>query len=263
MQQTMTLHFAKYQATGNDFIVIDNRNKDIRLSAQQIQHLCHRKFGIGADGLILIEPAQEADFLLNYYNSDGSQSLCGNGSRAGVHFAHQLGIIKNQTTFQAYDGPHPATLLPDGQICIGLRPVQRIEHHADGLFIHTGSPHFIKWVQQLQHYPVVQEGRNLRYSKRFEAHGGTNVNFVEIQPGNSLSVRTYERGVEDETLSCGTGVTAVALAAALQYGYTPPVQVTTRGGSLQVSFRPTPAGGFDEIFLTGPAVQVFTGQINM
>ncbi|GIV36592.1 MAG: diaminopimelate epimerase [Cyclobacteriaceae bacterium] len=258
----MNIEFAKYQATGNDFILIDNRTRKIHLAPKQIQRLCHRKLGIGADGLILIEPSEQADFFLNYYNSDGSQSLCGNGSRAGVHFAQQLGIIKNTTTFEAYDGPHKATFLPNNRIRIALHRVNSAERHPDGLFIHTGSPHFIKWVQQLEHFPVVPEGRAIRHDRRFEAQGGTNVNFAETLPGNTIAVRTYERGVEDETLSCGTGVTAAALAAAWQHGYTSPVHITTRGGSLEVEFSKQNES-FDNIFLTGPAEQVFTGQINL
>ncbi len=258
----MNIKFAKYQATGNDFILIDNRTRKIQLAPQQIQRLCHRKFGIGADGLILIEPSEQADFFLNYYNSDGSQSLCGNGSRAGVHYARQLDIIKNTATFKAFDGLHTAAFLPDNRIRIALHNVNSTERHPDGLFIHTGSPHFIKWVQQLEHFPVVPEGRTIRYNKRFEAHGGTNVNFAETLPGNTIAVRTYERGVEDETLSCGTGVTAAALAAAIQYGYTSPVRITTQGGSLEVEFSKRNES-FDNIYLIGPAEQVFTGQINL
>jgi diaminopimelate epimerase len=260
----MKIDFAKYQATGNDFILIDNRNRDIQLNGRQIEQLCHRRLGIGADGLILIEPHTEADFYLNYYNSDGTQSLCGNGSRAAVHFAHQLGICKNTLTFSAYDGLHQATILPDGQIRIQLHAVGEYEKHEDGIFIHTGSPHFVRWVTGVEQYPVMDEGRALRFSERFRPQGGTNVNFAELLPGNALRVRTYERGVEDETLSCGTGVTACALAAALQHGYASPVIVSTRGGTLKVEFVRGPSGStFKQITLTGPAVQVFTGQTEM
>ncbi|MCS6973121.1 MAG: diaminopimelate epimerase [Cyclobacteriaceae bacterium] len=260
----MMISFTKYQATGNDFILIDNRRSTIRLSVQQINRLCHRRFGIGADGLILIEPHHQADFYLNYYNSDGSQSLCGNGSRAAVHFAHRLGAVKKETTFAAYDGLHLGSILPDEQIRIQLKPVQDAEKFEDGIFIHTGSPHFIRWVEQVESYPVVEEGRKIRYSERFRVRGGTNVNFAERLPDNTIRVRTYERGVEDETLSCGTGVTACALAAAIQFGFSSPVQVRTRGGNLQVDFvQDTDTGGFSEIYLTGPVVPVFTGQVHL
>ncbi len=259
----MNVHFAKYQATGNDFIVINNRNKTIRLTTPHIRQLCHRRWGIGADGLILIEPSDKSHFLLTYFNADGSQSLCGNGSRAAVHFAHQQGIVPPQVSFEAYDGLHQASLLPNGHIRISLNSVQAAEPHADGVFIYNGSPHFIKWVQQLENYPVVPEGRSIRYSARFESRGGTNVNFAQPRPDNTIAVRTYERGVEDETLSCGTGVTATALAAALQLGYKSPVHIATCGGQLMVEFARTPSGGFQEIYLTGPAEQVFTGQINL
>lgn len=260
----MTLTFAKYHATGNDFILIENRLGNIRLSVKQIELLCHRRFGVGADGLILIEPHTQADFYLNYYNADGSQSLCGNGSRAAVHFAHQLGIRKNPVVFAAYDGHHEATILPDGQIRIQLHTVSRFDEFQDGIFIDTGSPHFIRWVTDVLKYPVVQEGRDIRFSERFKKGGGTNVNFAELLPGNALNVRTYERGVEDETLSCGTGVTACALAAALQHGYTSPAVISTQGGTLKVEFDFNAADKiFQNIYLTGPVAEVFTGQITI
>ncbi len=260
----MRLSFTKYHATGNDFILIDNRSGEIRLSAKHIEQLCHRRFGIGADGLILIEPHGEADFYVNYYNADGSQSLCGNGSRAAVHFANQLGIRKNPVLFAAYDGFHEASVLADGQIRIQLHPVSQFDKYEDGIFINTGSPHFIRWVTDIGKYPVVQEGRNIRFSERFKSCGGTNVNFAEQLPGNALNVRTYERGVEDETLSCGTGVTACALAAALQHGYTSPVLISTQGGTLKVEFDfNAPDRSFRNVYLTGPAAQVFTGQTEL
>lgn len=260
----MQLTFTKYQATGNDFILIDNHDNGVRLKAQQIAQLCHRRFGIGADGLILIEPDKQTDFYLNYYNSDGSQSLCGNGSRAAVHFARQLGIISNHTSFLAFDGIHQAEILPDNQIRVQLHPVQESEQYEDGAFINTGSPHLIRWISNIENYPVVEEGRALRFSERFKPCGGTNVNFAELLPGNRLSVRTYERGVEDETLSCGTGVTAAALAAALQHSYASPVIVSTRGGNLTVEFEFNESDKtFHKVFLTGPAVQVFTGTITL
>lgn len=260
----MQLSFTKYHATGNDFILIDNRNGNIRLSSKQIEQLCHRRFGIGADGLILIEPHKEADFYLNYYNSDGSQSLCGNGSRAAVHFANQLGITKNPVVFAAYDGIHEATILPDGHIRIALHAVNQFEEYSDGIFINTGSPHFIRWITQINEYPVVQEGRNIRFSDRFKHRGGTNVNFAELLPGNALNVRTYERGVENETLSCGTGVTACALAAALQHGYDSPVIISTQGGTLKVEFDFNASEkAFRKVYLSGPVVPVFTGQLEL
>jgi diaminopimelate epimerase len=250
------ISFQKYQATGNDFIIVDNRSGNIRLTTEQIQHLCDRKFGIGADGFMLIETHPTLDFNLIYYNSDGSQSLCGNGSRAAVQMAASLRMIERDTTFQAYDGPHNATRLANGLIQLKMSPVSSIQKSGDVVFIDTGSPHLIKFVPSAPLIDVVAEGRSIRYSEPFKP-GGTNVNFAELQDGQLL-VRTYERGVEDETLSCGTGVTAAALAAHFR-GYTSPVHVKTRGGELSVTFEPTPEGGFKEIYLTGPAVKVFDG----
>lgn len=260
----MDLTFAKYQATGNDFILLDNRRKAFRLSVTQIRQLCHRKFGIGGDGIILIEPHQEADFYMNYFNADGSQSLCGNGSRAAVHYARQLGCAGTSATFAACDGLHLAYILADGQISIQMHPVKQIIPQGEDVFVHTGSPHLIRWVKDVENYPVLEEGRKLRYSQPYASQGGTNVNFVELLGGNQLKVRTYERGVEDETLSCGTGATAAALAAALHHGYTSPVHILTRGGQLRIEFSFHPEErSFYNIFLTGPVEKVFDGRLNL
>lgn len=258
----MKLHFQKYQATGNDFVILDNRKTAISFTREQIEQLCHRKFGIGADGLMLIEPHPTLNFTLQYYNSDGSQSLCGNGSRAAVHFAAQLGLVNGKTTFEAYDGPHDAEMLGTGTVRLRMNDVTRTDMLADGdLFINTGSPHYIKFVSNIHEYPVFEEGRKIRYSDAFKP-GGTNVNFVELLPDNTIYVRTYERGVEDETLSCGTGVTAAALAAAGR-GYTSPVRIKTLGGDLSVEFNSGQPGTFQQIFLVGPAKMVFEGELEL
>jgi diaminopimelate epimerase len=257
----MKVHFYKYQATGNDFVIVDNREGLLRLTKEQIERICHRKFGIGADGLMLIEKDNSHDFNLQYYNSDGSQSLCGNGSRAAVHFASKLGMVNGSASFLAYDGSHQAQLLPSDTIRLKMSDVKDSKKLDTDYFINTGSPHFIRFVTDIQKYPVYEEGKKIRYSKPFEP-GGTNVNFVELQFNNTIFVRTYERGVEDETLSCGTGVTAAALAASL-HGYTSPVQIKTLGGELAVEFESGHSGTFNNIYLIGPAKLVFEGDLEL
>jgi diaminopimelate epimerase len=269
------IHFYKYQATGNDFIVIDNRSGQFSFSDEQIKQLCHRKFGIGADGLMLIEKHPSLDFNLVYYNSDGSQSLCGNGSRAAVSMAARLGMINNKAEFNAYDGVHQADLLPNGIVRLKMNNVQKVQHLKEDLFINTGSPHYIKFITSIEDYPVYQEGKTIRYSDAYKP-GGTNVNFVELLAENAIFVRTYERGVENETLSCGTGVTAAALAASYK-GYSSPVQIGTVGGQLSVEFKSGQTGPengssasqsgqqdtFTDIFLVGPAKLVFEGDLEL
>lgn len=258
---TVKIQFYKYQATGNDFVLIDNRSGQYAFSIDQIKKICHRKYGIGADGLMLIEKHPTLAFNLVYYNSDGSQSLCGNGSRAAVQFASTLGLVNEHATFDAYDGVHVATLLPNGIIRLKMNDVTEVKQTSNDFFIHTGSPHFIRFVKNIAQYPVVEEGQKIRYSEAFQPRG-TNVNFVELLPDNTIYVRTYERGVEDETLSCGTGVTAAALAASWK-GYTSPVSIKTSGGNLSVEFKTGQAGMFQEIFLVGPAKMVFEGSLEL
>jgi diaminopimelate epimerase len=262
------VHFYKYQATGNDFVVIDNREGKIELSVEQISRLCDRRFGVGADGLMLIEKDPGLNFNLQYFNSDGSQSLCGNGSRAAVSFASRLGMINGKATFNAYDGGHVAELFPSGLVKFKLNDVSKVVAQGEDLFIHTGSPHYIRFVNDIKNYPVVEEGRKIRYSEAFKP-GGTNVNFVALEADNTIFVRTYERGVEDETLSCGTGVTAAALAASLK-GYRSPIRIRTLGGDLSVDFERAKTAqpdaqtvGFQEIFLSGPAKMVFEGDLEL
>jgi diaminopimelate epimerase len=257
----MKLHFYKYQATGNDFVVMDNREGKLSFTKEQIEKICHRKFGVGADGLMLIEKHPSLNFNLEYFNSDGSQSLCGNGSRAAVHFASQLGLVNGHSTFQAYDGPHSAELLSAGTIRLKMNDVKEIQSIGDDYFLNTGSPHYIRFVDDIKQYPVVEEGRKIRYSDAFKP-GGTNVNFVQLLADNTIYVRTYERGVEDETLSCGTGVTAAALAASLK-GYLSPVDIKVIGGDLSVEFKSSQSGTFSEIFLVGPAKMVFEGDLEL
>lgn len=261
----MKIHFYKYQATGNDFVVIDNREGIFSFTEDQIKKICDRKFGVGADGLMLIENHASLNFNLEYFNSDGSQSLCGNGSRAAVQFASKLGMVNGEATFLAYDGAHAAELLPAGIIRLKMNDVSEAKVASEEYFIHTGSPHVVRFVKDINHYPVVEEGRKIRYSDAYKP-GGTNVNFVELLPDNTIFVRTYERGVEDETLSCGTGVTAAALATFYK-GYKAPIQIKTLGGDLSVEFKSgQPVGSspsFTDVFLVGPAKMVFEGDLEL
>lgn len=261
----MKLHFFKYQATGNDFILIDNRSGELSLSIDQIRKLCDRKFGIGADGLMLIEKHPTLAFNLVYYNSDGSQSLCGNGSRAAIQFASHLGMVngKASSSFQAFDGAHDGELLPTGIVRLKMNDVADITTLGYDFFIDTGSPHIVRFVENAKEYPVVKEGSKIRYSDAFAKKGGTNVNFVELLSDNTIFMRTYERGVEDETLSCGTGVTAAALASSLK-GYQSPVSIKAIGGDLTVEFRKSKNGPpFTDIYLIGPAKMVFEGNLEL
>jgi len=255
----MEITFHKYHGTGNDFILIDDRKLSFPNDLELIRNLCHRRFGIGADGLILLRNHFKFDFEMVYYNADGTQSMCGNGSRCAVHFAKSLGITGNQTRFLSTDGPHEGTIADDGLISIRLYDVERITSKSGGLFIDTGSPHHIEFVDRLSDFGVVEKGRKVRYSHDY-APKGTNVNFVELMGNNSIFVRTYERGVEDETLSCGTGVTACSLASFTK-GYQSPVTVVTPGGTLEVSFN-VKGGGFTNIFLKGPAQLVYSGVVD-
>lgn len=257
----MRLHFYKYQATGNDFVLIDNRAGAILFSKEQIQCICDRRFGVGADGLILIELDPTAQFKVNYYNSDGSQSLCGNGSRAAVNFASVLGLVEGKTNFTAYDGPHDAELLTDDVVRLKMADVDLTEKIGDDFLINTGSPHYVRFVNDLKNYSVVKEGKSIRNSEKYKEKG-VNVNFVETLDDGSIFVRTYERGVEEETLSCGTGVTAAALAFATRDNGSP-VKIKTRGGSLSVEFKVGQSGAFQDIFLIGPAKMVFEGDLEL
>lgn len=259
----MTIRFHKYHGTGNDFILIDNRQDTLFLTKEQVAFLCHRHFGIGADGLMLLQEQPGYDFRMVYYNADGGESsMCGNGGRCITAFAHKLGIIASKASFIAIDGPHTATIDGDDIIRLHMKDVTDINNHKDGhSILDTGSPHYIQWVEDIQQAPVVAEGRTIRYSDQF-APGGINVNFVQ-RVDDGLWVRTYERGVEDETLSCGTGVTASAVAATGDNTGEFEMNIFTPGGQLQVAFnKPTP-GTAREVILAGPARFVFEGELTL
>lgn len=257
----MTLSFYKYQGTGNDFIIIDDRQQ--KLPAQltaQIPQLCHRRLGIGADGVILLRNRTGFDFEMVYYNANGSQSGCGNGGRCAVHLAQHLGIIRQEAHFWAIDGAHQAYLQADGLIRLKMHVTTSPQRIQDAYFLHTGAPHYVTFVTHVATHDVAQAGRAIRQRPPFQK-AGTNVNFVELVADNTLTVRTYERGVEDETLSCGTGVTAAALVAAAAHDYTSPVRVNTSGGPLQVTFVQQPDDFFLDVHLIGPAEMVFQGTL--
>src|SRR5690606_11342214 len=256
----MELKFYKYQGTGNDFVMIDNRSGHFDESdLEKVRMLCDRKFGIGADGLILIKNKAGYDFEMVYYNADGSQSMCGNGARCAVAFSRFLGILSDRCHFYAIDGSHEAAYR-DGQVELGMIAVDKVVEVGDDFFVNTGSRHYVRFVDDVHAYPVVEEGARIRYSDRYPL--GTNVNFITVMAEDEIFVRTYERGVEDETLSCGTGVTACALV----YGKLKDlheVKIQTLGGKLKVRFMPNPSGGFQDILLIGPAQMVFSGKISI
>ncbi|WP_418639002.1 diaminopimelate epimerase [Winogradskyella sp.] len=257
----MNMTFYKYQGTGNDFVIVDNRLQTINKNdTKRIARLCHRRFGIGADGYILLENDDNTDFKMVYYNADGNEStMCGNGGRCIVAFANFLGIIKNETTFVAIDGLHKAKI-ENGMVYLQMQDVSEIKTFDNHQFLDTGSPHHVEMVSGLANFEVKANGSKIRYGEPYNKEG-SNVNFVEQLSDDNFAVRTYERGVEDETLSCGTGVTAVALAMH-KSGKTKSenISLKTEGGELNVTFKSNDKG-YKNIWLVGPAEQVFKGEI--
>jgi diaminopimelate epimerase len=257
----MDTTFYKYQGTGNDFVMIDDRSESFpERNLGLVQKICDRKFGVGADGLILIRNKAGFDFEMIYYNADGSQSMCGNGARCAVAFSHFLGIIQSNTTFLAIDGPHEAHI-ESGIVDLKMGAVSSLSNAGKDYFVNTGSPHHVRFVDDVHSYPVVEEGAKIRYSDPYSPKG-TNVNFVSKINEDEIFVRTYERGVENETLSCGTGVTACALVFGSRNELRN-VKIKTPGGSLSVRFSENADGSFQNIFLVGPAMQVFEGRIKI
>lgn len=259
----MKIQFYKYQGTGNDFVMIDNRQNIFpKNDTKLIENLCDRRFGIGADGLILLENHSTLDFKMVYYNSDGNESsMCGNGGRCLVAFAKQLNVIQDKATFEAIDGLHHATISDEGMVSLQMKDVEEIKVKEDYVFLNTGSPHHVALVDDLQQFDVKNEGTRIRYSDLY-GNGGSNVNFVKQLENDIFAVRTYERGVEDETLSCGTGVTAVAIAM-YKIGKTTSneINLKVQGGSLKVRFDVND-NLFSNVFLIGPATFVFEGTVN-
>jgi len=260
----MELTFYKYQGTGNDFVMIDNRSQFFpKENTQLIEKLCDRRFGIGGDGLILLENHLDYDFKMVYYNSDGNESsMCGNGGRCLVAFAKQMGVIENKAEFEAVDGYHYATVDVNGIVALQMKDVQTINQYENYSFLNTGSPHHVQLVDNLVELDIKTEGAKIRYSDLY-GKAGSNVNFVNQLANDIFAVRTYERGVEDETLSCGTGVTAVAIAMH-QLGKTKNniIDLNVEGGKLKVQFDED-NGNYTNVFLIGPATFVFEGKIEI
>ena len=261
----MEIKFSKYQGTGNDFVVVDNRNGEYdNLTQPEIKNICDRKFGIGADGLMLLNKKDGFDFEMKYFNADGREgTFCGNGSRCIIKFACDCGIKKDNYVFMAADGEHEAKLDLNGVVSIKMKDVDKIELYHSDFILNTGSPHFLRLVPDVMHLDVFKKGKEIRNSPDF-VKDGINVNFVEqLTEPDKIIVRTYERGVENETLSCGTGVTAAALVCYHNENGFNEVEVQTLGGFLNVEFDRTPDGSFKNIWLCGPAEKVFDGTISI
>lgn len=267
----MKIPFEKYHGTGNDFIMIDGRNNDFPIyDFALIKAMCKSKFGIGADGLIVITESEKAAFEMHYFNADGKPgSMCGNGGRCAVAFAAKHNFFdKNKIDFLAFDGLHHAQV--DAamahrkfvEVSLGMSNVNKYEWIGDDIFLDTGSPHYVTFEHVISNIDVVHAGRKIRHNPRFDATG-VNVNFVETGH-DTISVRTYERGVENETLSCGTGVTASAIATAIMQKKEGDLHfsVKTLGGNLEVSFARN-KDLFSNIILKGPATHVFNGDIEI
>ncbi len=261
----MKIPFYKFHGTGNDFVLIDQR-KEPYLNVEdteQIAFLCHRQFGIGADGLILLQSHDEFDFEMVYFNSDGKQgSMCGNGGRCITAFAKHLGVIDKETRFWAVDGLHLAKSGSGNWVELKMGSVSTYEKEGKSYFIHTGSPHHIDFVDNALHMDVYREGYAIRHNDKYEKEG-VNVNFVTTRDAG-IEVSTFERGVECETLSCGTGVTAAAMAFVLEKGTSGQfdVPITAKGGKLSVRFS-YDGNSFEEVWLCGETKLVFQGEIEL
>lgn len=264
--QDMKLNFLKYEGAGNDFILIDNRNQVFSSlnNTETIKNLCDRHFGIGADGLMILELKNDFDFEMRYFNADGREgSMCGNGGRCIVAFAKHLNLIQTETNFLAVDGPHYATISENGNwVSLQMIDVQEINSDGDAFVLNTGSPHYVIQVEDLASKDVYKDGKDIRYNETYSKNG-INVNFVE-DFGDHYFVRTYERGVENETFACGTGVTAVSMAMAKKKGLTGAIKnsIKVPGGNLSVRFN-YDGNLFNNVFLEGPATFVFEGTIEI
>ncbi len=260
----MQIEFYKYQGTGNDFVMIDNRAGIFpKENTELVAHLCDRRFGIGADGLILLDTDADTDFRMVYYNSDGNlSSMCGNGGRCLVAFAKKLNIIQNETTFIASDGLHYATVSEENIVSLQMIDVTEIKNTSEYSFLNTGSPHHVQLVADLENYNVKENGAIIRYGDLYGKEG-SNVNFVKKINDSTFSLRTYERGVEGETLACGTGATAVAIAMnATGQTNLNAINLNVEGGKLAVSFD-IENGKYTNVFLKGPAEFVYKGTIEI
>lgn len=263
------IHFYKYHGAGNDFVLIDDRQGSTNISDHDVAQICDRHLGVGADGLMLLRKSESTDFEMVYYNSDGKKaSMCGNGGRCIVAFAKHLGIIESSTKFMAYDGLHTAEILEwngcKGIVKLRMEITSNIKPCLDGWFVDTGSPHYVEVGEyDSNNYDVVKNGKTLRHNNTFTSIGGTNVDFVKAKNNEEIFVLTYERGVENETLSCGTGVTASALVFDSLTNNTTTINkkinVETKGGQFAVYFDKTAEGCYENIYLQGPVTMVFEG----
>lgn len=260
----MNIHFYKYQGTGNDFILLDNRTSIyVGLDMNQIKFLCDRHFGIGADGLMLLNASNQYDFEMKYYNSDGNESsMCGNGGRCMTSFAKQLKVITDEARFVAIDGEHISYINEVGDVRLKMNDVQGLSIYETYMQLNTGSPHYVYFTEDVKDFDMKKEGALIRYSPLFKEEG-INVNFVEQLDSKSIFVRTYERGVEDETLSCGTGVTACALCLVKDQAGQHTISIKTLGGDLRVECHNLDGQNFNEIWLCGQAKFVFEGDIQV
>jgi len=261
---TMELAFSKYHGAGNDFIMIDGRKyKESIFTKEAVNFLCDRHLGIGADGLILFQNSKDYDFRMKYFNSDGNEgTMCGNGGRCITAYAKSLGIMENSTIFEGIDGVHEAKFISDKVVSLKMINVEKVEQLDDGFLMETGSRHFVLLKENIENIDVLNTGREIRYQNRFGKEG-TNVNFIEIRD-YGVKIRTYERGVENETLACGTGTVAAAISAYIEsesdkISY----KIFARGGELKVDFKPRPGNRFENIWLTGPVEYVFEGKIKV
>jgi len=258
----LQLQFYKYQGAGNDFVIINNNAGNIQLSSAQIAFLCNRRFGIGADGLMLLETTPDADFRMIYYNADGNEStMCGNGGRCIASFALHQNIAAKKMKFTAIDGIHEAEIHDDKSVSLQMTNIDKIEYYDDHFELNTGSPHYVQFVTDVADADIVKAGRRIRNFNRF-APKGINVNFVE-RFDTFLKIRTYERGVEDETLACGTGVTAAAIASVGNQLGIFDIEVHALGGVLHVHFEKISEQKAIHVILKGPAEFVYEGTISI
>lgn len=255
----MQIPFYKYHGAGNDFVIVHQSEISHELSPDFVAHLCHRRLGIGADGLIVIEPHTQYDFYMRYFNADGKEAtMCGNGGRCAVAFAREAGYVGSKTTFLAVDGQHYASFADDGEVLLQMQDVSGIQHIDDDVYMNTGSPHLVKFVQDLDQVDVFNEGKKWRYAKKFQPEG-TNVNFISANE-DYIRIRTYERGVENETLACGTGAVASAIAASNASGQNyKRYRLQAQGGMLTVEWENHDNGYYRNVFLKGPVRYVFSG----
>jgi diaminopimelate epimerase len=259
----MTINFHKYHGTGNDFVLLDNRKGEYNsITQKQIEAICHRRFGIGADGLMMLQNCADADFEMVYYNSDGrTSSMCGNGGRCISIFARDLGIVTTQANFKAVDGMHNS-IIDGNEVELQMNDVQGVSEISEAFVTNTGSPHYVQYVEEVNGLDIVKLGAAIRYSDAYEMEG-INVNFVKVRADKTIQVATYERGVEDETFSCGTGVVACAIVQVREKHGGNYIRVSTKGGTLMVKCVNQGNNNFTDIWLCGPAVMVFSGTINI